>query len=148
MYLVRNQMILPIYHTYQPPDVRSHFFHAGTMVQKRWKGLGRIWSVEHHIQLAHCVNCDQRKTTAKFFNFFRFVANKTQYTHTQKRKKILHCCVLLTFYCLKIWNIVIRQNYSAKDQYRFLKKQDQMYLQISNRKYTHLPNLIRKIFKL
>ena len=53
---VRNQMILPIYHTYQPPDVRSHFFHAGTMVQKRWKGLGRIWSVEHHIQLAHCVN--------------------------------------------------------------------------------------------
>ena len=83
-------MILPIYHTYQPPDVRSHFFHAGTMVQKRWKGLGRIWSVEHHIQLAHCVNFVTKERLSNSLIFSDLLQTKL----TNSEKIILHCCVL------------------------------------------------------
>ena len=94
-------MILPIYHTYQPPDVRSHFFHAGTMVQKRWKGLGRIWSVEHHIQLAHCVNFVTKERLSNSLIFSDLLQTKTY-----SEKIILHCCVLFTFYTVSKFGLL------------------------------------------
>ena len=99
-------MILPIYHTYQPPDVRSHFFHAGTMVQKRWKGLGRIWSVEHHIQLAHCVNFVTKERLSNSLIFSDLLQTKLS-THIHRSgKKILHCCVLFTFHTIVKFGIL------------------------------------------